>query len=921
MIAVSTNPLSPEGRQPVNDIILITIKLLQKPQDLGSVMPILVTKMDDSGKETSLLEPIYLQTASLSSILETHNNFQVLYKEWQKSCRSGEIPIRLRLANEGRDLPRALGVTEEQTTHYSSSTEEEKRQCCTEELENVIDQLSNWLDISIPPDSLDLIRDEVKDLPHQSIRLIFEIEDHSIQDLPWEKCNNSTIIKRLSKLKTINPVVSIRKVSKQIAWEDTLRILIIQGRNENINTDKDVTFIKKHLEQTSIYYQVENEPSLEELNKLLHDKDKPWNAIFYLGHTNTNENGHDGEIFINKDETVSIDHLSHAFAKSIENGLQLLVFNSCNGTGLSRKISEILGHNIRLPYILVMRREIGDSIAHTFIDRFTQHLFKDKYSVEQSVTQARNFIKPYVRNFPGADSLPVLWCNSNSLPLIITEPPQKSGLFGNSKTKSTVRDTHKSKTLPQLLKQLLWEGKFMKVPRIFYILAALLSLGILLDKCGKKEEKITNVSPAEELQESIGDKSLFPQSLSSLKQDAIVAFRNKQYDIAIDKFEQSLKKQPNDPEARIYLNNALALKENPDNVQVIPVTSSATNGFSTAIEVLSGAGLAQADINQKGGINGKKIIFNIFLDKNDKETAEKFARKFAQDQSIKGVVGHIDSNTSLPASVIYQQAGLPMISPTSSTMALTNAGNFIFRVVPNSNMMVNTLSKYINTSTKSKRFGFCFDSKLKAGQTFRDAFIADINQQGSSLVPVTCDASDPAFSPEQIVRKMKAQGADGLVLYYHLNEKYQIDAAINLAKAAKNNTLPLFGSHSLIASEILASGADFNGMTVVTPRHPDLPLARTFTNKFKTVFGVDPNWREMMGYDATMAVATGLKESDGTRNGLQAKLHDFKFSIPNGSSGAIKFSISGDRLVTPCIAQVQCQGSQCKFVLISTPSK
>jgi branched-chain amino acid transport system substrate-binding protein len=907
----------------MNDIILITVKLLQKPQDLGSLMPVLVTKMDDTGQETSLLDTIYLQTESLSSILEIHKNFQMLYKEWQKSCRSGEIPIRLKLA-EVRDLPRALGVTEEQTTNYSSSTEEEKRQTCTEKLENVIDELSKWLDISIPDNSLDSIRDRVKDVSHESIRLIFEIEDHLIQELPWEKCNQSRILKRLSNLNkqvNINPVISLRKTSNRILWKDTQRILIVQGCNENINTDKDVTFIKKHLEKTRIYLQIADQPSRQELNELLHDKDG-WNAIFYLGHTNTNGTGHDGKIFINKSEDVSIDDLSNAFAEAIKRGLQLLVFNSCDGMGLPRKLSEILGNNTRLPYILVMRREIGDSIAHKFIDRFTEHLFKDKYSVEESVTQARNFIKPHVRDFPGADSLPVLWCNSNSLPLTITESDPITILFGG-KTKIW-KFLNKLGILPQRRSKSPEKGIAMKnLPRIVYIILAIfLAYCIYLLISSWIDE---NNKTSLDRNESIGEKSLFQQSLSSEKQEAIAAFGTKQYDIAIDKFEKSLKIHSNDPEARIYLNNALALRANPDpsNVQVIPVTSSATNGFSTAIEVLSGAGLAQIEINNKGGIKGKKVILRIFLDNNDDNLAKKFAAKFVQDPTIKGVVGHIDSNTSIAASSIYQNGGLPMVAPTSSSMGLTNVGDFVFRVVPNSQMMVNTLTKYINTSTKNKKLGFCFDSKLTAGQTFRDAFIANINKQGGSLIPVKCDASESGFSPDQIVKRMKAQGAEGLVLYYHLNEQYQVDAAINLAQAAKSNGLPLYGSHSLIAPEILASGQAFEGMIVVTPRHPDLPLARTFTNKFRTTFGVDPNWREMMGYDATIAIATGLQESNGSRNGLQAKLHDPSFSIPNGSSGAIKFSISGDRSVTPSSAQVQCQSGQCKFVLIpeSTQSK
>jgi ABC-type branched-subunit amino acid transport system substrate-binding protein len=93
-------------------------------------------------------------------------------------------------------------------------------------------------------------------------------------------------------------------------------------------------------------------------------------------------------------------------------------------------------------------------------------------------------------------------------------------------------------------------------------------------------------------------------------------------------------------------------------------------------------------------------------------------------------------------------------------------------------------------------------------------------------------------------------------------------------------------------------------------------LAANFTKQFRTVFGLKPSWRDMMGYDAVVSIAIGLAHSDGMRNSLQTTLHNPGFVIPDGSSGPIKFSISGDRLVTPSIAQVVCQDIPCKFALI-----
>ena len=129
------------------------------------------------------------------------------------------------------------------------------------------------------------------------------------------------------------------------------------------------------------------------------------------------------------------------------------------------------------------------------------------------------------------------------------------------------------------------------------------------------------------------------------------------------------------------------------------------------------------------------------------------------------------------------------------------------------------------------------------------------------------------------------------------------------------NKFPLFGAHALVAKEITDSGQDFDGMILVAPRHADLPLARNFTNTFKQTFGVSPDWRSMTTYDALQAVVKGLNESDGSRLGLQQRLHDTSF-VAQGSSGDVKFSISGDRLVTPSMVKLKCQSGKCEFVLI-----
>jgi branched-chain amino acid transport system substrate-binding protein len=728
----------------------------------------------------------------------------------------------------------------------------------------------------------------VREIPHGS-EPIFILEaprNLTLQRLPWHKWN------WLNKQYPNTEIVLSRKAFAVTSVQKRLRILVILGSEESIDLKSDWDALETNIKPIA-QLDLLPQPRFDELcNKISQGY---YNIIFFAGHSGSQNSGDDGWIKINDNRITTIKELTPELRDAIGNGLKMVFLNSCNGLGIASRLS-----NLEVPYIVVMREPIHNDVAGKFIEHCLEHLAQGN-SLTRSVSQSRNKLRSLEDKYICASWMPIIF-QSREAPDYIPFPK-------NNSWKIWRKLLHTSLFSPQLSIKFIGR-KTVKVPPIVFLVIGLATVFFV-------PKIYESVVGKPDIAESIGDRSLFAQSFSPAKAEGIKAFGRKDYDRAIEQFTISLRSQPNDPETRIYLNNALALQQSktPEKLPIIPVISSASNGYSTAIEVLSGAGIAQMDINQQGGIKSHKILLKIVLDQNDENLAKKIAQKLVKED-IKGVVGHIDSNTSVAVAPIYNDAGLVMISPTSSTMDLKYSGKYIFRTAPNSEMMAKSLADYVSIVTKKKKLGFCFDSSLTAGKTFRDAFISDISHQGGSIVAVKCDLSDPQFSPQSIVQNMVTQGADGLVIYYHLNQVSQFQAAKDLARSAQNLRLPLFGSHSLVASDILESGRDFEGMVVVTPRHPDLPFASTFSRTFRQIFGLQPNWREMTSYDAVKSIAVGLQQSDGTRAGLQQKLHDPKFTIPDGSSGPIKFSQSGDRLVTPSIAQVQCQASQCKFGLI-----
>lgn len=95
---------------------------------------------------------------------------------------------------------------------------------------------------------------------------------------------------------------------------------------------------------------------------------------------------------------------------------------------------------------------------------------------------------------------------------------------------------------------------------------------------------------------------------------------------------------------------------------------------------LRGVILAAEEINAVGGINGKEIVIVEMDDRADPKEAANVANLFASNPEILAVIGHNNSSCTLAAAPIYNKAGLPHISPDSSSPKISDCGPYTFRV-------------------------------------------------------------------------------------------------------------------------------------------------------------------------------------------------------------------------------------------------
>lgn len=139
----------------------------------------------------------------------------------------------------------------------------------------------------------------------------------------------------------------------------------------------------------------------------------------------------------------------------------------------------------------------------------------------------------------------------------------------------------------------------------------------------------------------------------------------------------------------------------------------------------NGAKMAIEELNAKGFmINGKKVTLQLLTedDAADPKQGTAVAQKLV-DAKVNGVIGHLNSGTTVPASRIYNDAGIPQISPSATTPQYTKQGfKGAFRVVANDNKLGGTLGRYAVDKLGAKSIAV-IDDRTAYGQGVADEFV------------------------------------------------------------------------------------------------------------------------------------------------------------------------------------------------------
>ncbi|MGK7958133.1 MAG: CHAT domain-containing protein [Crocosphaera sp.] len=234
-----------------------------------------------------------------------------------------------------------------------------------------------------------------KILPEETIRILIRTTDKKLRKLPWhlwellDKYPYAEIALAANDYEKIN--------SNNTTTEgENISILAILGDSQGINVEEDKQILSNTLTNAEITFLCE--PNREEVSEELWNN--KWDILFFAGHSQTE--AETGRIYINSEDSLSLEELSYALKKAVNQGLKLAIFNSCDGLGLANFFEQL-----NLPQIIVMREPVPDIIAQQFLKYFLTDFAQGKHFY-LAVREARERLQGLEGNYPGASWQPII---------------------------------------------------------------------------------------------------------------------------------------------------------------------------------------------------------------------------------------------------------------------------------------------------------------------------------------------------------------------------------------------------------------------------------------------------------------------------------------------------------------------------------
>ena len=305
----------------------------------------------------------------------------------------------------------------------------------------------------------------------------------------------------------------------------------------------------------------------------------------------------------------------------------------------------------------------------------------------------------------------------------------------------------------------------------------------------------------------------------------------------------------------------------------------------------NGARLAVEEANAaRTRIDGKEVKFTFLAedDQADPKTGTTVAQKLV-DAKVAGVVGHLNSGTSIPASPIYAQAGIPVISGSATNPKLTEQGfKSQFRVVGRDDQQGPAIASYLATTKKPKLVAV-IDDATAYGEGIANEVEKTLKAANIKVLPRE-KGTDKTTDWKAVLTKLRGRRPDA-VFYGGMDATG--GPLLKQGRELGIKAVFSFGDGACTDEMTKLAGPAAEGLLCSQAGIPPQAADKRFLEAYKKRFNVDPILYAPFTYDAAkLLIAAMQKANSADPKRYLPELQKIDFT---GATGKIAFDWKGDR--------------------------
>jgi branched-chain amino acid transport system substrate-binding protein len=329
---------------------------------------------------------------------------------------------------------------------------------------------------------------------------------------------------------------------------------------------------------------------------------------------------------------------------------------------------------------------------------------------------------------------------------------------------------------------------------------------------------------------------------------------------------------------------------------------------------VQGVRLAAEEINNSGGVLGKKIRLIVEDDAGRAEEAASVVTKLITRDSVIGVIGENSSNQSLAGAPICQAAKVPMISPSSTNPNVTKKGDYIFRVCFTDPYQGKALATFVRNNLKLTTAAILKDNKNDYSVGLAEFFGKSFVPLGGKIIAEqSYSGGDTEFRPQLTAIK----AANPQVVF--IPGFYTDVGQIAIQARDLGITGPMVGGDGWDSPTVITIGGKAVDGCYFSDHYfkgEPRPAVQRFVGEIRKRYGRDPDANAALGYDALYIFANAARKAGSLD---RKSIRDQIAATRNyqGVSGVI--TMGPDRDPIKPVAMIKIEGETTKFAGWITP--